>query len=390
MRTTKTITLLHVMTVPQSLGFLRGQVVFMKQRGFKVHAVTSPGEVLTSFGRSEGVTTHGVYMEREISPIRDLVSLVRLTKLMRDLRPDIVHSHTPKGGLLGMIAAYICRVPIRIYHVRGFRAETETGARRVLLTLTERIACRLAHRVLCVSYSLRKAIVQHKICPSDKILVLLSGSGNGVDATCRFNPKRIPGARSEIRRRFGIPDSARVVGFVGRIVRDKGIVELFEAWSELREEFPDLHLLMIGEPEPVDPVPLGLLDRLRGDARVHVAGSVKDVPSHYAAMDIVVLPTYREGFPNVLLEAAAMELPVVSTRVTGAVDAVVDGVTGTLVAPRDAQALAQAIRAYLHNPGLARSHGLAGRKRVLVHYRPEAIWTAQYDEYVRLAEIHRP
>lgn len=388
MRHAQNTTLMHVVTVPQSLGFLRGQVQFMKRQGFAVHAVSSPGPGLDSFGKDEGVLTHGVSMTRRITPVSDLISLLRLITLMRELRPHIVHSHTPKGGLLGMAAAFFCRVPIRIYHLHGFRAETERGVKRALLMLTERIACWLAHRVLCVSHSLRQVIVSYNICSSDKITVLMSGSANGVDASGRFNPDNVDGARSEIRRRFGIPDSARVLGFVGRIVRDKGIVELAQSWATLREEFPDLHLMIVGEPESVDPVPVDVLERLQRDKKVHFAGRVNNVPSYYAAMDMLVLPTYREGFPNVPLEASAMALPVVSTRVTGVVDAVVDGVTGTLVQPGDGEALAEAIRQYLRNPEMARSHGQVGRQRVLTDYRPEAIWSALYAEYLRLMEIH--
>lgn len=381
-------TLMHVMTVPQSLIFLRGQAKFMRLHGFRIHAVTSPGPDLTSFGQEEGVVTHAISMTRRITPIKDLLSLLHLVRLIRDVRPDIVHSHTPKAGLLGMIAAYLCRVPVRIYHLRGLRAETESGVRRVVLLLAEKTACLLANRVICVGHSLREKVIAQRICPPDKVKVLLSGSGNGVDAARRFNPDRFRGARAEVRSKLGIPDSANVIGFVGRIVRDKGITELAEAWLKLKEEFPDLHLLLVGEPEAVDPVPVEVLERLQGDARVHFVGRTKDVAHYYAAMDILVLPTYREGFPNVILEASAMELPVVSTNVTGSVDAVVNGVTGILVPPRDSTALASAIGEYLRNPEAARSHGKAGRERVATYYHPEAIWKALLGEYADLLRVY--
>ena len=177
---------------------------------------------------------------------------------------------------------------------------------------------------------------------------------------------------------------ALVVGYVGRIVRDKGLVELIEAWRTLRNEFPSLHMLVVGPFEPQDPVPSDVEGILRGTERIHLAGQLEDPSALYAIMDIVVLPSYREGLPLVPLEAAAMALPVVATRIPGCVDAVVDGQTGTLVPPRNAWAVAQAIHRYLEDPALRRRHGLAGRERVVRDFRQEVMWEAIYQEYVRL------
>ena len=218
-----------------------------------------------------------------------------------------------------------------------------------------------------------------------KIRVLLRGSVNGVDASVAFNPARVGAhVRANIRAAYGIPPDAVVVGFVGRLVRDKGLAELAAAWTMLRDEFPKLHLLIIGVFEPYDPVAPQVKAVLCSDPRVHLAGAVAEVTSFYAAMDVVLLPTYREGLPVVPLEAAAMELPVVATRIPGCVEAVEDGVTGTLVPARDVAALADATRMYLRDPKLRQKHGCAGRARVLSQFRQEAIWEAVYQEYERL------
>lgn len=301
------------------------------------------------------------------------------------VRPHVVHTHTPKGGLLGMISAWLSRTPVRIYHMRGLPFMTSRGLRRFLLRWTERTACYLAHRVLCVSHSVKEIAIQEGLCSTKKIKVLGGGSGNGVNALSKFNPSFIDNkARNHLKERFNIPHSAMILGFIGRVVRDKGIVELAEAWSVLREEFPNLRLLVIGPFEQQDPIPSEVKLSFAKDPRVHLLGEQSNTPPLYGIMDVVVLPTYREGFPNVPLEAAAMALPVVATNVPGCVDAVQDGVTGTLVPPRNAEALANALRQYLQDPELRRKHGEAGRQRVLRDFRQEVIWEALYHEYLQL------
>lgn len=379
------IRLVHVTTVPESFHFFMGQIGFMKARGVDVHALSSPDEaLLEAVGAREGIPVHPVEMPRRISPLRDLAAVWRTVRVLRRVRPQIVHAHTPKGGLLGTIAAWLTRAPVRIYHIHGLPFITAAGHRRTLLRWTEKIACALAHQVLCVSDSVRDVAVEEGLCPPHRIKVLLGGSINGVDALGRFDPAvQGPDSRAAERQRLGIPEEAVVLGFVGRVVREKGIGELVEAWTSIRDTDPRLHLVVAGPIQPQDPVPEAVMDTLRRDPRIRLTGPVDPAPL-FAAMDVLVLPTYREGFPNVPLEAAAMGLPVVSTQVPGCVDAVQDGVTGLLVPAQDADALASAIQRYLGDPDLREAHGRAGRERVLRDFRREAIWEALYDEYLRL------
>jgi glycosyltransferase involved in cell wall biosynthesis len=382
--------LVHVTTVPETLGFMRGQIGYMKQRGFEVHAVSSPGKLLEEAGVREGIPVYAVDMPRRITPHRDLVALFKLFLLFRRLRPDIVHAHTPKGGLLGVSAARLARVPVVIYGMHGLPFVTARGVKRKLLCWSENLASRFAHRVITVSFSIRQQAVASGFCGETKIHVLGSGSTNGVDALDRFNPlKRAPGAQEEIRRSHGIPVESPVVGYVGRIVRDKGIGELADAWQDLSQEFPSLHLILVGPLEPQDPVPPRVLERLESDPRVHFIGSVAEPGPYYAAMDILALPTYREGFPVTPLEAAAMQLPVVATRVDGCTEAVVDGVTGLLVPPFDSQALAEAMRRLLLNPKMREQLGQAGRQRVLRDFKPEQVWEKLYQEYMEMLKVKK-
>ncbi|MBX3234783.1 MAG: glycosyltransferase family 4 protein [Nitrospiraceae bacterium] len=379
--------LVHITTVPQSLRFVSGQPAFMRAHGIDTHAVSSPGEVLAEFGRSEGCPVYGVEMPRRITPLQDVGALRRLWRYLRRLQPQIVHAHTPKGGLLGMLAARLARVPIRVYHMHGLPFLTATGLKRRLLMITERWSCRLATDILCVSPSVRAAAISLRLCPPSKIKVLLRGSCNGVDAAQQFNPERAGSdVRASTRRRLGIPVDALVIGFIGRLAKAKGLVELEAAWRLLREAYPTLHLMLVGPEEPNDPPPAAVLARLRSDRRVCVVGEDWNTPPLYRAMDILVLPTHREGFPVVLLEAASMALPIVATRVTGCQDAVQDGLTGTLVAPYAAEVLAGGVHRYLRDPLLRQRHGEAARAWVLQDFNPKAMCRAIYEEYVQALE----
>ena len=311
-------TVLHVTTVPMTLRFLAGHVAHAKSRGFEVHALSSPGEALDAFGRDMGIEVHAARMPRRITPLVDLAALWRIVRVMRRVRPTIVDAHTPKGSLLAMMAATLCRVPVRVYHQHGLPLVTATGPRRRILRWAERTTCRLAHRVVCISAALREVLIAEGLCPAEKITVLGHGSIDGVEAGGKFDPSRVSTESAEgARARYGVPPGALVLGFVGRIVRDKGLVELVQAWRVLREEWPSLHLLVAGPFESQDPVPADVETTLRRDPRIHLAGMVHDMPGVYRILDLLVLPTYREGFNTALLEAAAMERPAVATRDAG-------------------------------------------------------------------------
>ena len=366
---------MHVTTVPQTLGFFRGQVGYLKRHGVDVIVATSPGPLLDAFAAAEAVPAVAVPMARRPSPVADLVSFLRLLFVVARHKPDIVHSHTPKAALLGTAVA---RLTARkaVLSVFGLPQMTKSGLPRRLLDATTRLECLLAHRVWCDSFSMRDFLTAQGLCSADKIVVLGKGSVNGVDAEGRLNPVRFSAEdRASLRRRWHIPVDALVVGFVGRIVRDKGIHDLAGAWQQLRARHPGVHLLLIGERESFDRIDPVVEASLCGDQRVHFIGQQEDVAPCFATMDVFVMPSYREGFGVTNIEAAAMALPVVSTRIPGCVDSVADRITGTLVPPRDAPALAAALDRYVSSRELRREHGEAGRRRVLEHFVPGRIWS---------------
>lgn len=373
--------LVHIATVPESLTFVGGQVDFMVAHGWRVSVVTAPGRHLDAFARAHAVDAHAVEMARAITPRDDVGALSRLTDLLLDLSPDVVHGHTPKGGLLAMLAARAALVPALVYHMRGLLTLTARGARRQLYKTAERTSCTLAHHVVCQSNSLRSAAIAQRLVPAEKISVLGRG-GNGVDALGRFDPRHVTGL--DVRRELRIEHDDMVIGFVGRIVYDKGIVELLDAWRGVKARHPRARLLVVGPFEARDAVPAEVERALRDDPRVHLVGFVRDTPRYYEAMDLLVLPSHREGLPNAPLEAAAMGVPCVTTDAVGCVDAVADDLTGLIVPVGDATALAGAIDRYLSDPELRALHGAAARARVLRDFRPEDRHVATLRLYERL------
>ena len=362
-------------------GFLRGQLNYMQSCGFAVTLVASPDPVLDAISVSEGVEVRGVPMSRSISLVQDMRSLLLLVRLFRELRPDIVNVGTPKAGLLAGMAAAICRVPRRIYTLHGLRLEGATGAKRRLLALTEWIACRSAHTVHCVSRSLRDSVVSMRLAAPSRAIVLGNGSCNGID-TAWFRPAEGPIAAARLRRSLGISRDARVIGYVGRLTRDKGIRELVEAFVAMRDQRPDLHLILVGQPDDTDPLDADVRSALDRDDDVTVTGWVANPAPYYHCMSVFVLPSHREGLGQTALEAAASAVPVVTTDATGARDAVVDGVTGLLVPRGDAGSLAAALDRLLDDPELACRLGRQGRAWVSQAFVQEQLW-------MNLARLYR-
>lgn len=376
--------IVYITTVPLSaLTLLRGQLGYLREHGFEVLVVCSPGKELGALMRSEGVRAFTVPMRRDISPVRDAVALWKLFRLLRTLKPDIVNASTPKASLLGTLAAKLARVPVRVYTLRGLRLETVMGPKRLILGLAERATAAGADRVVCVSEGLRRVCVEFGLSPAKKTLVLGKGSSNGVDAGRFLTTDEVLERSRKLRGRLGIPEGVPVIGFVGRLSRDKGIVELLDAHETVLKSFPQTRLLLLGSFEEEDPIPASYRRRLEEHPRVIQASFTQDTAPYYHLMDVLALPSYREGFPNVVLEAAMAGVPTVGFRTTGVVDAVVDGVTGILAHRGDAGALAGSCVRLLKDAVLRKKLGEAARERALRDFSSERVWGEWLNLYER-------
>jgi lipopolysaccharide/colanic/teichoic acid biosynthesis glycosyltransferase/glycosyltransferase involved in cell wall biosynthesis len=376
---------LMAVTSALACNFYKGTLKHLKRAGFDPIMLSSPGSNLFDVSAWERVASIAISMEREIAPIQDLASLWRLYRTIRRVRPTIVDASTPKAGLLTGVAAWLARVPCRVYTLRGLRLETTSGLRRAILWTAEWMACACAHRVVCVSPSLRTRAIGLNLVSPEKAKVLVKGSG-GVDAK-RFSPANRGAVQSEgLRSRLGIPPGAMVLGYVGRFVKDKGIRQLIESFQQLRGIYPDLHLLLVGDFEPGDPVGPEVRRYIESERSIIRPGFVNDTAPYYPLMDVLALPTYREGFPGVPLEAQACGIPVVTTNATGAIDSIIDGVTGFLVPVGDTNSLTAAIGKLLTDPELRVRMGKAGRELMERDFHPEVIWDALIHLYRELME----
>lgn len=363
--------LVYGITVADSAqSFLRGQLSFMAETGWDVTLACSPSRGLDLLRAHEGVQVVEIPTRRDISPLADIRSLISWVRLLRRVRPDVISVSMPKAALIGAFAGWLLQVPKRVYVVRGLRLESERGLRRRLLLVMERLTIACSTDVIAVSHSLRDELAALGVTGRKHTRVLGHGSSNGVDAL-GIQARLDLLDRSIVRRDLGVSDeSTFLVAFIGRVRSDKGVPELVEAMS-----MPPLEtavLATVGESEEPE---VTLMLQSLGDRWISL-GWCDDVAPVLLGCDALCLPTHREGFPNVVLEAAAARRPVVTTMATGARDSVIDGTTGFLVPVRDPQALAAALGQLSTDPALRLRLGEEACRRVRQDFQPETIWRA--------------
>lgn len=364
-------------TSDASIAFVAGLAEYLDGRGWDVHVVSSGGQNADDLARRGRVSLHTVAMRREPSPLADLVSVVRAVRLLRRLRPDVVSVATPKAALVVGIAAWLSRVPVRVHQLWGLRYETTSGVRRRLLRALEQVSAAVATDVVAVSPSLRDVALAEGV--ATQIAVVGPGTSHGVDVE-RFAPDA-SSRRAARFERWGSAD-VPVVGFVGRLHPDKGLDTLVDAVRLADGRGVRGHLLLVGGEEGAGHLLDGLADLTSWTHEV--TGHVADVAPWLRLMDVLCLPSRREGFPNVVLEAAAAGVPCIGTPATGVVDAIVDGSTGLVTPDHSAQSLAAAVERLVADPGLREDLGERARRRVAERFDQRLVWEAYAGHYARL------
>ena len=373
------VRLLHVTTVPMSLMFLKGQLNFYMENGFEVHVISSPGEFLDEFCNEEGVVKHEIKMERDISIINDIKSLLKMIKVIKRNNFDIVHTHTPKASLLGVLSAFICGVKVRIYHMHGLVYITKKGLKRKLLYLMEKITTFFATTIYAVSPSLKELVVKEKLTYKGKIHTINKGSINGIDCINHFNPALYN--LKQYKEELSLTDDDFIIGFVGRVVKEKGFLELYYAWRKLFNKNINIKLLIVGDLEGASELPKEVLSDIESNSNIEYVGFQKNPAPFYKLMNILVFPTYREGFGLVAIESLAMETPVIASNVVGCVDTIENGVTGFLIPPHSIKDIVQKVEFYYNNRSVLKNHGQMGRKKVMNDYPRKEIWESMLQEY---------
>lgn len=375
--------LLRITTVPESMRvLLRGQLNFMKQHGLEVLACSAPGPDVKLM-EEEGIAHAAIPFTRSLTPLQDLRCLFLLIRLMRRWKPTIVHTHTPKAGLLGMMAAWYCRVPVRLHTVAGLPLMEAHGAMKILLSMTERITYACAHRVYPNSRGLLK-FMQHHFGPAivgKKFTVLGHGSSNGIDINFFKRSGDLEARASAFRRQLNISDDRFVFCFVGRLVRDKGVQELIEAFVALKETSDRFVLLLVGlQEDSLDPVNDRTREEIERNKSIICTGFLDDVRIPMLAAQAFVLPSYREGFPNVVLQAACLGIASIVTDISGSSEIVQPERNGLVVPPKNAYALRQAM-IRITDDSLRERLASASREMVVTAYDQQVVWQSILQEY---------
>lgn len=377
--------LIRITTVPVSLEkLLEGQLNFMQQE-YEVVAISSDEERLTKLGREIGVRTYAVEMTREITPAKDLRSLWKLYRFLKKEKPLIVHTHTPKAGIAGMMAAKMAGVPLRLHTVAGLPLLEASGGKKKVLEMVEKLTFACATNVYPNSKKIHEILKARKFTTPKKLKVIGKGSSNGID-TSYFDPdKYSQESNYEFKKKIGIPEKDFVFIFVGRLVRDKGINELVLAFQNLHKKYSNTSLLLVGPYEAeLDPLEDGTMKTIKDHSKIIEVGYQDDVRPFLACSEVLTFPSYREGFPNVVMQAGAMGLPAIVTNINGCNEIIREGTNGTLVPVKNAERLQLAMEKMLTDVKWRMELSKNSRKEICENFERVEMWKALLAEYKRL------
>jgi len=375
--------IIRVTTVPKSLGgLLQGQLKFMSKY-YTIIGISSDGDGhLSKVSEVEEIDVIRVEMTRKITPFADLKAVIQLYKIFKAHQPEIVHSHTPKAGTLSMIAAKLAGVPHRLHTIAGLPLLVATGAKRKLLDVVEKITYSCATMIYPNSFGLEEIIIQNKYTTKDKLKVIGNGSSNGIE-TSHFDPALYTDeAKNALKKELSIADTDTVIVYVGRLVKDKGVNELIAAFKKLSDERSDVKLLLVGIREnhldPLLPITEAEID---SNTNIIFAGWQNDVRPYFAISDVLAFPSYREGFPNVVMQSASMGLASIVTDINGCNEIITDGHNGKIIPVRNADALYTAIKELIDNEELREQLASNARSSITSRYERKLVWEKLLEEY---------
>lgn len=373
--------LIRVTSVPLSMEKLLGNQLSYMNEFYEVIAVSSDEKNLKRIAQNLGVKYHAVEMTRKITPIKDLLSILKMYQFFRKEKPEIVHSHTPKAGLVAMIAAYFSKVPVRMHTVAGLPLLEATGFKRLILNLVEKITYSFATKVYPNSFKMKDIMIEEKFCKPQKLKVLGNGSSNGIDLQ-HFDPEIFSEkTKQNLKNELNILQDDFVFIFIGRLVKDKGINELVSAFSSM-SAFKNIKLLLVGPLEQsLDPILEKTLYEIENNPQIITTDFVADVRPYLAISNCLVLPSYREGFPNAVLQAGAMALPCIVSDINGCNEIITDGVNGLIIPAKSEIALKNAMLKLIDEPELYQKLKLTSRKTIENNYSHRKIWEELRLEY---------
>lgn len=371
-----------ITTVPSSLIFFKGQIPLLRDE-FDLTLISSPEEQLFKTANFNKVKSYGIVMKREISILQDFLSLFKLMVCFYQNKPDIVHGNTPKGSFLSMIASWVCRVPTRVYYVHGLRYQGSIGVKKKILIYMEKISCKLATDIFAVSTGVKEVMYEDGITKK-KINIIWNGSINGINSDF-FNPDIIE--IIDLKEQYSIEKDDFVFGFVGRIVADKGINELVWAFKNLNEFYPDIKLLLVGVFEhSLDPLLPEIKVEIEQNKNIIVVGFQEDVRPFYKLMNLFVFPSFREGFGISLMEAAAMNIPSISSDIIGCNEIIEHNMNGFLIPSKNKEALLEKMKFSIENKDKINVMSTLTRDIILSKFEQKQLWRKTMDIYKQISK----
>ncbi|MBK5271347.1 MAG: glycosyltransferase [Bacteroidia bacterium] len=378
--------LIRITTAPLSLKYLLfNQMRYMKENGFDVIMVSSEGKEWPDLIKNEGCEHRIVHMTRKMTPFTDLKSLWQLYRLFKKEKPDIVHSHTPKAGLLAMLAAKLAGIKIRIHTIAGLRFMTATGMKRKILVYMEKLTGKKAQYVWPNSNSLLNYISKNKLVNEKKLQVIGHGSSNGVDLNRFSAPALKPEKLNEIKKLLHYDESCFYILNMGRIVKDKGIDEVLKSFEIVNQNNPKLKLIVLGVFEDdLDPISDETRTMLKSHPAITHIDWSDDVEYFMHLSHLLVHASYREGFPNTLLQAGAMNCPIICTAIAGSIDIVTNKETGLLFQPGNADDLLEKLKYALAHSEEMRGYAVNLRKKIEKYFSQQYLHACLKEKYIEL------